>query len=408
MTTDTRVAAAPSLGIDSSAVLSGFAPGRPNEPHRAQSAGLARSSGVARLRRVGAARPAEPVSTEVLGHDHFVAQLQREKRRADRSETALSLVIYRLAKTGDTRNTELLREVLIQNKRETDILGQLAYDRLAVICTDTGDEGVKQFTSKIDACSGDLPYSVECATYPDQLFEGLSASPAAVHGPSPLLLGRQRAARSDVYFLKRPMDVAGALLALLLLSPLMLLTALLVKLSSPGPVIFRQSRLGRGGAPFAFYKFRSMVVNGDDRIHREFVAKLIKGEHAEIEQEAGGPSLYKIKADPRVTWIGRIIRKTSIDELPQLFNVLKGDMSLVGPRPPLPYEAENYQSWHLRRVLDIKPGITGLWQVEGRSKVSFDEMVRMDLRYVRGCSLWLDLSLLVRTVRVVLKCEGAT
>jgi lipopolysaccharide/colanic/teichoic acid biosynthesis glycosyltransferase len=124
------------------------------------------------------------------------------------------------------------------------------------------------------------------------------------------------------------------------------------------------------------------------------------------QQDAADP-MYKIKADPRVTPVGRFIRKTSIDELPQLFNVLKGEMSLIGPRPPLPYEAENYQSWHLRRVLDIRPGITGLWQVEGRSKVSFDEMVRMDLRYVRGCSLSLDLRILAKTVLVVLNCKGA-
>ena len=145
----------------------------------------------------------------------------------------------------------------------------------------------------------------------------------------------------------------------------------------------------------------------DDSIHREFVTTLIKGGHEEINQQDAVKPLYKIKSDPRLTPIGGFLRKSSLDELPQLFNVLKGDMSLVGPRPPLTYEAEKYQSWHLRRILEIKPGITGLWQVEGRSKVSFDEMVRMDLRYTRDWSLMLDLKILTKTVGVVLRRDGA-
>jgi lipopolysaccharide/colanic/teichoic acid biosynthesis glycosyltransferase len=147
-----------------------------------------------------------------------------------------------------------------------------------------------------------------------------------------------------------------------------------------------------------------MVRNGDDRIHRAFVADLIKGEAS----TAGGTPQFKLAQDPRVTRVGKLIRKTSLDELPQFFNVLKGDMSLVGPRPPIPYEASNYQPWHLRRILGAKPGITGIWQVEGRSKVSFDDMVRMDLRYTRECSLGLDLRILLRTVLVVIRCDGAS
>jgi lipopolysaccharide/colanic/teichoic acid biosynthesis glycosyltransferase len=156
-----------------------------------------------------------------------------------------------------------------------------------------------------------------------------------------------------------------------------------------------------------FYKFRSMHCDADDQIHRDFVSSLIKGHHDLINQQDALDPLFKIKSDPRVTAVGRIIRQTSIDELPQLFNVLKGDMSLVGPRPPLPYEAVEYQSWHLRRILEIRPGITGLWQVEGRSKVSFDEMVRMDLRYIKNRSLVYDLKLLLKTVKVVLRQKGA-
>jgi lipopolysaccharide/colanic/teichoic acid biosynthesis glycosyltransferase len=150
-----------------------------------------------------------------------------------------------------------------------------------------------------------------------------------------------------------------------------------------------------------------MVVDGDDRIHREYMARLIRTGQGDAPAEDSESPSYKMKADPRITRIGRFIRMSSIDELPQLFNVLKGDMSMVGPRPPIPYEAAHYEPWHLQRVLSAKPGITGLWQVAGRSRVTFTEMVRMDLRYVRNCSLRFDLKLLLRTIAVVLRCEGA-
>ena len=150
-----------------------------------------------------------------------------------------------------------------------------------------------------------------------------------------------------------------------------------------------------------------MYVNNDDAIHRSYVQKLIDGKLHDVNQGDGQRPLYKIKSDPRVTEVGKIIRKLSFDELPQLFNVLKGEMSLVGPRPPLPYEVEKYKSWHLRRILEVKPGITGLWQVEGRSRTSFDDMVRLDLRYVQQSSLRLDLKILMKTVNAVLRPSGA-
>jgi lipopolysaccharide/colanic/teichoic acid biosynthesis glycosyltransferase len=207
--------------------------------------------------------------------------------------------------------------------------------------------------------------------------------------------------------MKRALDVVGALAALVLLSPLMIVVALLIKLSSPGPIIFRQQRIGRGGVPFTFYKFRSMRTDNDDRAHREFVASLIDGKTAASGERAGAGAQFKMKADPRITPLGRFIRKTSIDEIPQFWNVLKGDMSLVGPRPPVEYESERYKAWHRRRVLELKPGLTGIWQVEGRSRVSFDDMVRMDLRYLRECSLQFDLKILARTALVVVTSEGA-
>jgi lipopolysaccharide/colanic/teichoic acid biosynthesis glycosyltransferase len=149
-----------------------------------------------------------------------------------------------------------------------------------------------------------------------------------------------------------------------------------------------------------------MRTDADDSIHRDFVANLIRRDEA-AGLANGTTATFKIKADPRITPIGRFIRRSSIDELPQLFNVLKGEMSLVGPRPPIPYEAAQYQPWHLRRVVSVKPGMTGIWQVEGRSRVPFNEMVRMDLRYIRECSLALDLQLMFKTVMVVLRGIGA-
>jgi lipopolysaccharide/colanic/teichoic acid biosynthesis glycosyltransferase len=180
------------------------------------------------------------------------------------------------------------------------------------------------------------------------------------------------------------------------LSPLYLLVALLVKLSSKGPVFFKQERLGQFGKPFTFLKFRSMYANNDRKIHQEFIKRVIKGEH-DGKAEGGSESVYKMTNDPRITRIGRFLRRTSLDELPQFINVLRGEMSLVGPRPPIAYECEVYDIWHRRRVLEVRPGITGLWQVKGRSRVRFDDMVRLDLQYARTWSLWLDIWILWRT-----------
>jgi len=178
------------------------------------------------------------------------------------------------------------------------------------------------------------------------------------------------------------------------------LVALLVKLSSKGPIFFKQQRLGQFGKTFTFLKFRSMYANNDHKIHQNFIKRVIKGEH-DGKAEGGGKAVYKMTNDPRITKIGRFIRRTSLDELPQFINVLRGDMSLVGPRPPIAYECEEYEIWHRRRVLEVKPGITGLWQVKGRSRIRFDDMVRLDLQYARTWSIWLDLQILWRTPRAL-------
>ena len=194
--------------------------------------------------------------------------------------------------------------------------------------------------------------------------------------------------------LKRVVDLAGAAAGLLILAPLFALVALAIKLDSPGPIFYRQRRLGKHGMPFHMLKFRSMHVDAERRL-AELVAL----------NEASGP-LFKMKNDPRVTRVGRWLRRLSIDELPQLFNVLRGEMSLVGPRPPIPAEVEQYEDWQFGR-LRARPGITGLWQVSGRSEVPFLDMVRLDLHYIRNWSLTLDLAIILRTIPAVLTSRGA-
>jgi lipopolysaccharide/colanic/teichoic acid biosynthesis glycosyltransferase len=181
----------------------------------------------------------------------------------------------------------------------------------------------------------------------------------------------------------------------------------LIKPTSKGPVIYKQERLGRFGARFKCLKFRTMYSNNDPKIHQEYVQKFIAGKDGLNNSEGSDKPVYKLVKDPRVTFVGGLLRKTSLDELPQFWNVLRGDMSLVGPRPPVPYEFEVYDIWHRRRVLEVRPGVTGLWQVSGRNRTRFDEMVRLDLRYCQTWSIWLDLKILLATPKAVFNGGGA-
>jgi exopolysaccharide biosynthesis polyprenyl glycosylphosphotransferase len=207
---------------------------------------------------------------------------------------------------------------------------------------------------------------------------------------------REGLLRGEPYrrLVKRPFDVAASLLGLLVLSPVFLIIAVLIKLDSPGPVFFRQRRVGKNGFFFTFYKFRSMVEDAE-----ELKKRLL---HL---NEVDGPA-FKISDDPRVTRVGRFVRRTSIDELPQLWNVLRGDMSLVGPRPPLPGEVEHYEGWQ-REKLEVVPGITCLWQISGRSHIGFTEWMRLDVEYIRKQSFALDMKILARTLPAVVSRRGA-
>ena len=344
----------------------------------------------------------------VLPKPHFLNELHREKRRTERTVAPLSIALFQLdtgQDAGLVHSGELL-EILRSAKRETDVIGSLGGGRIALLLPDTNKDGAKVLSERIVKCAGVSGITAVTASYPDEVFVGLLQDTDQATDTEPVAVEDHPALDEPGYQLKRAIDIIGALVALVLFSPVMLITAIAIALTSPGPVIFRQTRIGRKGTPFEFFKFRSMRNDADDSIHREYVQKLIEGNLQEINNGSAEKPFYKMKSDPRVTRVGKFIRRTHIDELPQLFNVLKGDMSLVGPRPGLPYEVEKYEYWHLRRVLEIKPGITCLWQVNGHNATSFDDMVRLDIRYVRECSLLLDLSILLKTVKVVLTRFG--
>jgi exopolysaccharide biosynthesis polyprenyl glycosylphosphotransferase len=203
---------------------------------------------------------------------------------------------------------------------------------------------------------------------------------------------------------KRLLDIAVSAIVLLILAPVFAACAVAVRRSSPGPIIFRQERVGLHGQRFTFFKFRSMYHNADSALHRNYVTAFIKGEAA--QQADGDKRVYKLVGDPRITPAGRLLRRTSLDELPQFWSVLCGQMSLVGPRPPIPYEVEQYRPDQMVR-LAVKPGITGMWQVSGRSSTTFDEMVALDLAYIHNQSFWFDVALVLRTIPAVLSTRNA-
>ena len=214
--------------------------------------------------------------------------------------------------------------------------------------------------------------------------------------------------RKNALKMKRSIDVIGSIIAIVIFSPFFILIPILIKLTSRGTVLFRQERVGQYEKNFMFLKFRSMYSGNNADVHKEFVHNLIRNKtQGDAGDNGSGKKVFKITNDKRVTPIGKILRKTSLDELPQFFNVLIGEMSLAGPRPPIPYELEKYDSWHRRRVLEVKPGITGLWQVMGRSSTTFDEMVRLDLQYATNWSIWLDIKILLRTPWAIFGGKGA-
>ena len=358
---------------------------------------------------------------EVLPEDAFRRIFCWERKRAERSGRCfLLMLVYVEGILQGNQSEKALSEIvsaLSSSTRETDLGGWYREGAmLGVIFTEVGEGNWKELEN---LTSAKVIASLRSKLSPEQLDQmrisfhffpekgdksGLGRSASAELYPD---LFERDEKRKFSHFVKRSMDIAGSISALIFCSPLFVLISLAIKLTSKGPILFKQERVGRYGSRFTFLKFRSMEWNNDARIHREYVKRFIAGEADPARVNSNQTAVYKIQSDPRVTCVGKVLRKSSLDELPQLFNVLKGDMSLVGPRPPIPYELESYQLWHRRRMLESKPGITGLWQVNGRSRLKFDDMVRLDLQYAKTWSLWLDIKILLQTPRAVLFGAGA-
>jgi exopolysaccharide biosynthesis polyprenyl glycosylphosphotransferase len=356
-------------------------------------------------------RPSRRAVDHVLSEALFRGAVVRERHRADRSDQALAIVVLSLRDVDDGATARVWRSVtnaVKATRRDADVIGWLRHrSALAMLVTD--------IPQPCDEVVGDITYRIQgelaCRLEPEDLdrldvrvhVHPEVQSTAAGFRPIDTLIPMRREIPAPHHAIKRGLDIVGSAILLALLSPVFLVLAALVKATSRGPVFFRQTRIGERATPFTMLKFRSMKTDAGDSLHQSYVSWFIQSSGT----AKGSGETFKITNDPRVTPVGRFIRRTSLDELPQLWNVLRGDMSLVGPRPPLPYEVEKYKAWHCRRVHDAKPGITGLWQVTGRSRTTFDEMVRLDLRYAKARSLWLDLKILLATPRAVIGGKGA-
>ena len=358
---------------------------------------------------------------DILQEQAFVRMISLERKRSERSRKPFVLMLLDMGRPlaagkSDKALTKILAALAVTT-RETDVTGWYKNNfMVGVMFTEIGAEDRDRIVSTMVARVSETlrehltaeqfqQLSVSFHVYPEDWDHDASTRPS---NPAlyPDLSDRDKT-RQGANVLKRMMDISGSLLALIFLSPAFLAIAAAVRLTSKGPVFFRQRRIGQYGAPFVFLKFRSMYVNNDSAIHQEYVKKLIAGTAQANSAEGDGEKIYKLTRDPRITPVGAFLRKTSLDELPQFLNVLMGEMSLVGPRPPVPYEVEAYDVWHRRRLLEAKPGITGLWQVSGRCRVKFDDMVRLDLHYARYRSPWLDLKILARTPAAVVTGDGA-
>jgi lipopolysaccharide/colanic/teichoic acid biosynthesis glycosyltransferase len=359
----------------------------------------------------------------LLNEDAFVSMLYLERRRAERAHKRFVLVLIDLNKslTGHQkeRKTSALSAALSSAMRETDIIGWYVENGVVgVIGTELGDTSDKvveaTFLSKIRRAfeqalgrEKSAGVSLSFHFFPEEHGEddGNHTANFTLYPE----FQKQGNAQRFALAVKRCIDILGSAVLLLVFAPVFALIAVAIKLISKGPVLFKQQRLGQYGKPFTLLKFRSMRMDCDSKIHQQYVSQFIAGKVDEKSAGGNGASgpVFKLQGDPRITPVGQFLRKTSLDEFPQFWNVLRGDMSLVGPRPPVAYEFRAYDTWHRRRVLEIKPGITGLWQVEGRSRTSFDEMVRLDLRYARAWSIWLDLKILLQTPAAVILGDGA-
>src|SRR5438552_5727075 len=358
----------------------------------------------------------------LLPEPMFLRALCLERKRAERSRKLFVLMLLdpRDPIEHGNSNSSLPKTAaaIFASIRETDVAGW--YKENAALGVIFAELGAADKKSVLAALRAKVTAALESSLRTEELsririsfhcfpedWEDHEAGLQATAALYPDLAQRDEARRVS-RGIKQAIDAVGSLMALIVLSPIFLAIAVAIKLSSPGPVFFRQKRIGQYGIPFTCLKFRSIYAVNDSRIHMEYVKRFIAGAvDAGVSDTQQHKAVYKITEDPRVTRVGRFLRKTSLDELPQFLHVLRGEMSLVGPRPPIPYELEAYDVWHRRRLLEAKPGVTGLWQVNGRSRLRFDDMVRLDLKYAKAWSLGLDLKILLQTPRAVFTGDGA-
>ena len=366
----------------------------------------------------GASSSGDP---DILNAESFRRMIALERKRSERSRKPFMLLLLDMGEQlSSEKNGETLGKILSAlslSSRETDFTGWYANDCvIGVLFTEIAIGDSSSIPSTIIArVTGTLrinltseqfkELSISFHVFPEDWDHEGDQRPS-----NPTLypdLSQREDARKLFRVMKRVMDILGSALALVLFLPVFLLIAFAIKATSKGPVFFRQRRIGQHGKSFVFLKFRSMYLNNDAAVHKAYVQQLIAGKADKQQSSGNGEGVYKLTKDSRITRVGSFLRKTSMDELPQFINVLKGEMSLVGPRPPVPYEVEAYDIWHRRRLLEAKPGITGLWQVGGRSRVKFDDMVRLDLQYARTWSPWMDIKILARTPGAVVLGNGA-
>ncbi len=348
----------------------------------------------------------------------FRKMLVIERRRSERSNRSFMLILLNLSVLRDapapgyTRFINNLARILHTTTRETDIKGWYAHGSIVgIIFTEIDGRNVKPILDKIKCFvsnSLDPAYYarvlVSYFIFPDDQNndEGMFTDMNAVLYENKVNKWRMK---NLLCICKRCIDILGSIFGMLLFFPIFIVISILIKCTSRGPVFFRQVRVGQYGQPFDVIKFRTMKECNDDEIHKKFVRQFIK--NSSHYAAAGQKVECKIKDDPRITPIGKILRKTSLDEVPQFINVLYGSMSLVGPRPAIPYEIKEYHVWHRRRVFEVKPGLTGIWQVKGRSRTDFDNMVRMDIQYIKEWTLLMDLQIIAETPLALFSAKGA-
>ncbi len=357
-----------------------------------------------------------------LGRDHtlglynpelFARILQYERLRADRQNGPVSLVTVRVASVPGSEAFSEAIKVLSARARSTDMIGRLDDARIAVLLPFTDESGAREFAESVMVGLPEACGSVAVSTHPHApVLTELSDAGEPVGSDSvPRLEDAvfrlqadgcvEQVIRGDelertfarpVPVWKRRLDLFGAGVGILLCAPLFGLIAAYIKLVSPGPVFYTQTRVGRGAREFCFVKFRTMHLDSDEGFHTQHAAQFIRSNHTMEKLD---------EHDPRIYFGARLLRLLCLDELPQLYNVVRGEMSLVGPRPCIPYEAAEYQRWHRHRF-SILPGLTGLWQVSGKNKLSFAEMIRLDIRYEKTMSLGVDLVIILRTIPTIL------